>query len=102
MVAYSYILHPGACCLRACINIKNRRARPVKYAVQPKAGSSWASLNMGLLGSIIFLFPVIHMTNFWGRYKFTEGTYREYRKDLLTGKLTSSVYLPIRRTLSMP
>lgn len=76
------------------LTIKNRRARPVKYAVQPKAGSSWASLNMGLLGSIIFLFLVIHMTNFWGRYKFTEGTYREYRKDLLTGKLTSSVYLP--------
>lgn len=77
------------------LTVKNWRARPAKYAVVPKTPVSWASLNMGLLGSIIFLFLVIHMTNFWGRYKFTEGTYREYRKDLLTGKLTSSVYLPV-------
>ncbi|MBO9151331.1 succinate dehydrogenase cytochrome b subunit [Chitinophaga sp. GCM10012297] len=77
------------------LTVKNKRSRPVKYAVAPKSGSSWASLNMGLLGSIIFLFLVIHMTNFWGRYKFTEGTYREYRTDLMTDKLISStVYVP--------
>lgn len=76
------------------LTIKNRKARPVKYAVAPKTPVRWASLNMGLLGSIIFLFLVIHMSNFWGRYKFTEGTYREYRKELLTGKLTSAVYVP--------
>ncbi|MET3879299.1 succinate dehydrogenase cytochrome b subunit [Chitinophaga sp. OAE865] len=76
------------------LTLKNRKARPVKYAVAPRTPVRWASLNMGLLGSIIFLFLVIHMSNFWGRYKFTEGTYREYRKELLTGKLTSSVYVP--------
>lgn len=74
--------------------VKNRRARKVPYAVPPKAGASWASLNMGLLGSIIFLFLVIHMSNFWGRYKFTEGTYREYRTDLATGQLTAVEYVP--------
>lgn len=76
------------------LTVKNRRARAVKYAVTSKAPARWASLNMGLLGSIIFLFLVIHMSNFWGRYKFMEGTYREYRKDLLTGKITSTAYLP--------
>lgn len=76
------------------LTLKNRKARPVKYAVTPKARVSWASLNMGFLGSIIFLFLVIHMTNFWGRYKFTEGSYREYRTDLQTGKQTSAVYIP--------
>lgn len=76
------------------LTLKNRRARPVKYAASSRSPARWASLNMGLLGSIIFLFLVIHMSNFWGRYKFTEGTYREYRKDLLTGELTSSVYVP--------
>lgn len=74
--------------------LKNRRARPVKYAVPSKAKSSWASLNMGLLGSIIFLFLVIHMSNFWGRYMFTKGTYREYRKNLTDGRITSTAYYP--------
>jgi len=77
------------------LTIQNRRARPVKYAVASKAPVKWASLNMGLLGSIIFLFLIVHMSNFWGRYKFTEGTYREYHKNLLTGELTSTVYKPL-------
>jgi succinate dehydrogenase / fumarate reductase cytochrome b subunit len=77
------------------LTIKNWRARPVKYAVASRAPVRWASLNMGLLGSIIFLFLVIHMSNFWGRYKFTDVAYREYRKDLLTGALTSAVYQPV-------
>lgn len=77
------------------LTVKNRHARPVKYAVASKAPVKWASLNMGLLGSIIFLFLVIHMSNFWGRYKFTAGTYREYRKDLLTDNITSAVYKPV-------
>ncbi|HEY8915720.1 MAG TPA: succinate dehydrogenase cytochrome b subunit [Chitinophaga sp.] len=77
------------------LTIQNRRARPVKYAVAPKAPVKWASLNMGLLGSIIFLFLIVHMSNFWGRYKFTEGTYREYHKHLLTGELTSTEYKPL-------
>lgn len=76
------------------LTVKNRRARPVKYQYAAKSPARWASLNMGLLGSIIFLFLVIHMTNFWGRYKFTEGTYREYRKDVMTGQITSTAYLP--------
>jgi succinate dehydrogenase / fumarate reductase cytochrome b subunit len=77
------------------LTIKNMRARPVKYAVAPKAPVRWASLNMGLLGSIIFLFLVIHMSNFWGRYKFTDVSYREYRKDLETGALTWKLYQPV-------
>jgi succinate dehydrogenase / fumarate reductase cytochrome b subunit len=76
------------------LTLSNRKARPVKYAVASKAPVRWASLNMGLLGSIIFLFLIIHMSNFWGRYKFLEGTYREYRTDLLNGKMTSAVYVP--------
>ena len=74
------------------LTTKNRQARPVKYAVSNQSPAKWASLNMGLLGSIIFLFLVIHMSNFWARYMFTEGTYREYRKNLLTEEITSAVY----------
>ncbi len=48
----------------------NKKARPVKYAVGAKAGSSISSRNMGILGSIILVFLVIHLYNFWFVYKF--------------------------------
>src|SRR5258708_35439363 len=61
------------------LTIKNRKARPVGYAVQAKSDASWSSKNMGLLGAVLFLFIVIHMNDFWVRYKFGHSmTYKEY------------------------
>jgi len=52
---------------------KNNQARPQKYAVTAgNANSSWASRNMGLLGSIIFIFLVIHLRDFFWDLKFDE------------------------------
>lgn len=51
---------------------KNKQARPISYA-SPKAGakgSSLASRNMGILGTLILVFIVIHMSGFWYGYKF--------------------------------
>ena len=48
------------------LTIQNRRARPKKYIVEKgKANSSWASRNMGLLGTILLVFIATHMQNFW-------------------------------------
>lgn len=48
------------------LEIQNRKARPVKYAYnKPGANSIWASRNMSLLGTIILVFIVTHMYNFW-------------------------------------
>lgn len=45
---------------------KNRAARgPEAYAVQSGKSSSWASRNMGILGTFIFIFLVIHLKGFW-------------------------------------
>jgi succinate dehydrogenase / fumarate reductase cytochrome b subunit len=78
------------------LTIKNRKARPVGYAVQPKSDASWSSKNMGLLGSILFLFIVIHMGDFWFKYKYTnEVGFKEYRTDLATGQTTESAYTPV-------
>lgn len=45
---------------------QNRSARPVKYAYnQPNANSSWYSRSMGILGTLILLFLIIHTSNFW-------------------------------------
>jgi succinate dehydrogenase / fumarate reductase cytochrome b subunit len=83
------------------LTVKNRKSRPVGYAVQPKSDASWSSKNMGLLGSILFLFIVIHMGDFWFKYKYTnEVTFKEYRTDLATGQTTESAYTPVSADFS--
>lgn len=54
----------------AWITIENRRANPVKYAVvDQKNASTWASRNMFVLGSVIFIFLVLHLMHFWYEMK---------------------------------
>ena len=78
------------------LTIKNRRARPVGYAVVNKSPATWQSKNMGLLGAILLLFIVIHMRDFWFRYKYThEVAYKEYRTDLATNQTSVSDYVPV-------
>ena len=47
----------------------NKKAQPVKYAMDKKQ-SSWYSRNMGLTGSVILAFLVLHLQSFWYGYKF--------------------------------
>jgi len=50
---------------------------------------------MGLLGSILLLFIVIHMSDFWYSYKYSHKIgYKEYRTDLATDKTTAVDYVP--------
>ncbi|MES2278511.1 MAG: succinate dehydrogenase cytochrome b subunit [Bacteroidota bacterium] len=78
------------------ITLKNRKARPVKYAAVNKSPASWSSKNMGLLGSILFLFIVIHMGDFWRKYKYTDTVgFKEYRTNVLTGQRTVTDFVPI-------
>nr|WP_294794437.1 succinate dehydrogenase cytochrome b subunit [uncultured Mucilaginibacter sp.] len=80
------------------LTVKNRKARPVAYASQTKSPASWSSKNMGLLGSVLLLFIVIHMKDFWFNYHDFAGnstvTYKEYKTDLKTGEQISAVDLP--------
>jgi succinate dehydrogenase / fumarate reductase cytochrome b subunit len=51
----------------------NMKARPQNYAYsRPSANSHWTSRNMGILGTIILVFIVVHMSNFW--YEMHWGT----------------------------
>ncbi len=78
------------------LTVRNRKARPIAYAVQPKSDASWSSKNMGLLGSILFLFLVIHMSDFWYSYKYSNNIgFKEYRTDLATGQTTVADYNPV-------
>lgn len=56
------------------ITIRNRQAKPVKYAVNRKLeNSSWASNNMGFIGLLVLIFIVVHLVNFWARIKLGIG-----------------------------
>jgi succinate dehydrogenase / fumarate reductase cytochrome b subunit len=70
---------------------RNRKARPVKYAAWNNQ-STWASRNMGILGTILLVFLVVHMGNFWYQYKFGYLPYRQYEENLATGEITSKSY----------
>jgi succinate dehydrogenase / fumarate reductase cytochrome b subunit len=58
------------------ITIANRKARPQNYAYS-KAGANsiWSSRNMGVLGTIILVYIVVHMQDFWYQYKFGSVPY---------------------------
>jgi len=74
------------------LTVKNRSARKVSYAVSPKSPTMWSSQNMGLLGSILFLFIVIHMSDFWYKYKYTNTVqYKEYTTNLVTGETSAKI-----------
>ena len=50
---------------------QNRRARPIKYAVnKPSANSKWYSRSMGLLGTLILIFLIVHLYHFWTPSRF--------------------------------
>lgn len=45
---------------------QNRKARPVRYHVnKPEKNSTWYSRSMGLLGTLILLFLILHLYHFW-------------------------------------
>ncbi|AXG74025.1 succinate dehydrogenase [Flavobacterium arcticum] len=53
--------------------VQNRKARPIQYANnKPQANTIWASRNMAVLGTIILVFIVTHMVNFWAKMHFDE------------------------------
>jgi succinate dehydrogenase / fumarate reductase cytochrome b subunit len=53
------------------LSIANKKARPQAY-VSSNNSSAWSSRNMGILGTIVLVFIVIHMKDFWAEYHFEE------------------------------
>lgn len=59
--------------LSLVLTIRNRQSRgSVGYAVRSGKSSIWSSRNMGILGTVILVFIVIHLTHFWARSHFGE------------------------------
>ncbi len=54
------------------LTIENKKARPVGYAkIDGAANSSWYSRSMGLLGTLLLMFLIIHLVHFWVKSRFT-------------------------------
>jgi succinate dehydrogenase / fumarate reductase cytochrome b subunit len=70
---------------------QNSDARPIKYAVNnPSANSSWYSRSMGLLGTLLLMFLIIHLSHFW----------YETKKDLYFGTDSENTYEGIKLVFS--
>jgi succinate dehydrogenase / fumarate reductase cytochrome b subunit len=55
------------------LTIQNRKARPIGYAMnKPEKNTIWASRNMAVLGTLILVFIVTHMVNFWAVMHFNK------------------------------
>lgn len=68
------------------LTMANRKARAVGYqSRKDPRSSSWASKNMGILGTILLIFLITHMANFWYQYKFGDTPWAEYSVDLNSG-----------------
>lgn len=71
----------------AVLTKRNNQARPVKYAYVDNS-STWSSRNMGILGTLLLVFLVVHLSKFWFRSKFGDIPLRSYGaeeyKDLYT------------------
>ena len=50
---------------------QNNKARPIKYVVNDaSSNSNWYSRSMGLLGTLILIFLVLHLYHFWTPSRF--------------------------------
>lgn len=72
--------------------IANRKARPVRYKMyKGNETGKWTSRQMALLGSVVLLFIVTHMANFWARMHFDSGM-PQYILDRATGEEVNDLY----------
>lgn len=56
----------------ARLTFQNQAARPEKYAyTNGNANSKWYSRSMGLLGTLLLIFLIVHFANFWVVSRFT-------------------------------
>ncbi|GAB3640424.1 succinate dehydrogenase cytochrome b subunit [Spirosoma arcticum] len=74
----------------------NQASRPVKYAYsRPEANSPWSSRNMGILGTVLLLFIIIHMRTFWYEMHFGSVPMAEY-----DGKQYKDLYAVVKEAFS--
>jgi succinate dehydrogenase / fumarate reductase cytochrome b subunit len=82
---------------------ENNSKRPVKYAVNPgNATSRWYSRAMGLLGTLLLIFLIIHLAHFWthSRLGGMMGIEELASVDLPNGKVGENMYAEMKEEFS--
>jgi succinate dehydrogenase / fumarate reductase cytochrome b subunit len=80
------------------LEVQNRSRRKIGYAVaMGNRGSKWYSRSMGLLGTLLLFFLIIHLADFWVPSRFTELPAVEYN-----GKEVVNQYAEIIRIFQNP
>ncbi len=65
------------------VTVRNKKARKTRYAVYDgAANSTWSSRNMGILGTVLLIFIVVHMSNFWAEYHWGGLPFAKYETSL--------------------
>jgi succinate dehydrogenase / fumarate reductase, cytochrome b subunit len=58
---------------------QNKKSRPIEYAEsKASTNSTWSSRNMGILGTIILIFLLVHLKGFYYEIKFGEMPMVDY------------------------
>ena len=80
------------------VELQNRSRRKIGYAVtMGNKGSKWYSRSMGLLGTLLLFFLVIHLSHFWVPSRFTDLPTTNY-----DGKEVANQYAEIIRIFHNP
>ncbi|MCE7054930.1 succinate dehydrogenase cytochrome b subunit [Algoriphagus sp. AGSA1] len=74
----TYISIIGHVIFSIWLSKRNRAARPIGYGVSTPPSTSFSSRNMGILGTIIFIFLVVHLQGFWAQMHWGELPYVTY------------------------
>ena len=83
------------------LTINNRKARPIGYeSYKPSTNSTWSSRNMGLLGTVIFAFIILHMNALWAKMKFGSLDHTIYTTE--SGQSVKDLYTLTLQTFQDP
>nr|WP_294933689.1 succinate dehydrogenase cytochrome b subunit [uncultured Flavobacterium sp.] len=83
------------------LTYQNVKARPIGYAKNsPSANSSFSSRNMAILGTLILVFIIVHMSSFWGVMHFDKKMplmkqtieIQGMKQELYVGRKTGEFY----------
>lgn len=84
------------------LTVANRKSRVAKYSGNPgNANSKWYSRSMGLLGSIILIFLVLHLKHFWVVSRF--GLPHDLgHLEYASGARLENLYIEMTQTFQSP
>lgn len=75
------------------LTVQNKKARPVGYVKNSASSNTvWASRNMAVLGTLILVFIVTHMVNFWAVMHFDKNMPLQ-KVEIEVGGMKQELYL---------